>query len=444
VPVLLFWPQSLSEAAAAPVTTTPIEHVVVLMDSGRSFDHYFGAYPGADGIPVGVCARVTTRKSMKNCVQPFPLRNRPLDPLPHDASIWRHQYDGGRMDGFVSAYRRIGLAGTTAMGYYDDHELPFLWNMAENGVLFNRFFGAATTGKRLNRFYWVTGGPTPLGGERVPAGGYGNTPTIFDRLQKASVSWKFYVEGYDPRVTFRDPNPGKRALQLSNVPLLNFARFIDDPQLSSRIVDLGQYSKDLAAGTLPAVSYIATNASSEAPPGSPAAGQRLVQRLTNQLEMSRFWRSSAFVLTYDGWGGFYDHVPPPQVDQYGYGFRVPTLLLSPYAAVGQVNHTMLDSTGILRFIEDNWRLPALSHRDAASPGIMSAFDFKSGPRRAMLLGSSRAAPVDLAPRRSLVLWFYGGGGALALLVLLAPGFMRTRAAQRIQRRARLTSEGASP
>ena len=127
----------------------------------------------------------------------------------------------------------------------------------------DRFFSSARYGNRANRSYWVSAAPQPGGNGRPPAGGYGNGQTIFDRLQAAGVSWKFYVENYDPKQTFRAVSAADPAGQTVRVPLLNYARFVDDPQLSSHIVDLSQYYRDLSTGSLPAVAYIASSGSSE-------------------------------------------------------------------------------------------------------------------------------------------------------------------------------------
>ncbi len=113
-----------------------------------------------------------------------------------------------------------------------------------------------------------------------------------------------------------------------------------------------------------------TAGASENPPGSPQAGQQFVRQTVTALEMSSYWSTSAFMWTYDNWGGWYDHVKPPK----GWGFRVPALLVSAYARHGHVDHTTMDYTAILKFIEENWHLAALSSRDAQSPGLASAFD----------------------------------------------------------------------
>ncbi|SMD20570.1 alkaline phosphatase family protein [Kibdelosporangium aridum] len=403
-------------AEPARATSTPIKHFVVLMQSGHSFDNYFGTYPGADGIPAGTCMRLSKDKpSTDGCVRPFRLGAESPDHLDHGPTTQRAQYAEGRMDGFVSAYRERGLDGANAMGYYDANDLPYYWNVAQKYTLFDRFFSSASTGSRRNRFYWVAGVPTPGSSERVPPGGYGDIPTIFDRLEQAGVPWKFYVENYDPKITFRAPGSGPKAGQPTRVPLLNYARFLDDPKLSGKIVDLTQYYTDLRDGTLPAVAYVASSGSSENPPSRVRAGQALVRKMTARLAKSRYWSSSAFMWTYDSWGGWYDHVPPPKVDNDGLGFRVPALLVSAYSRRGHIEHTQLDHTAVLKFIEDNWRVAPLGERDARSAGINGAFDFASPPRPPELLGTDRStAPPAPAPA-TVVYLSYGGAVVLALL-----------------------------
>ena len=257
-------------AAAATGTATPVKHVVVLMQSGHSFDNYFGTYPGAAGIPSRTCVPASTlRPKAYTCVRPHHLGGGQANDLDHGYGTWARQYDGGRMDGFVSAYRRLGLSGDTAMGYYDQRDIPFYWNVAGSYVLFDRFFSSAPVGVRLNRFWWVAGRATPGGGEKIPAGGYGQIPTIFDRLTAAGLSWKMYVQNYDQRITYRTAGSGNASSQISRVPLVDFARFIDNPKLASHISDASTYYADLRRGTLPAVAFMTSSSASENPPGSP-------------------------------------------------------------------------------------------------------------------------------------------------------------------------------
>jgi phospholipase C len=413
----------LGTAQAGVTTATPIQHFVMLMQANHSFDSYFGTYPGADGIPAGVCVPVdTAAPSAETCVRPYPLRHDPPEVLDRTVAVQRRQFDNGKMDGFVAAYRALGRDGTTAMGYYDGEDIPFYWNVADEYTLFDRFFSSATVGTRLNAFYWVAGVPTPGGSERVPPEGYGDIPTIFDRLQERGVSWKFYVENHDAAATFRT-----RSSATARVPLQNFARFVDDPALAAHVVDLSEYASDLAAGTLPAVSYVVSNASSENPPGRIADGQTLVRSLVSGLETSSAWSSSAFLWTYSGWGGSYDHVPPPVADQYGPGFRVPALLVSPYSRRGVVDHTPLDLTAALKFIETNWGVAALGTRDAASPGLASAFDFTAPPRPPQLLGLDRTSePLVGGRTRWVVYGSYGGILLFAAAAAWLPARLRRR------------------
>jgi phospholipase C len=411
--IVLAQPARLAHADPSPVTTTPIEHFVVLMQSNHSFDNYFGTYPGAEGIPAQTCMRLNSNKSsLDGCVKPFRLGKETAHDLTHGPAMQDAQYNRGQMNGFVAAYRDKGLDGTRAMGFYDGADLPYYWNIADRFTLFDQFFSSARTGSHLNHFYWVAGVPTPNGAEQVPPGGYGDIPTIFDRLEARGVSWKFYVENYDPHVTLRTPGSGALAGQPARVPLLNYQRFLDNPALFGKIADLSEYYTDLKNGTLPAVAYVVPAGSSENPPSRVQAGQNLVRSMTSDLVKSRYWSSSAFLWTYDGWGGWYDHVAPPNVDAFGYGFRVPALLVSAYSRRGQVNHTELDYTAILKFIESNWLLDPLGDRDARSPGLDSAFDFTIA-RPPELVGTTRVTTAPAGHAAAVVYLTYGAGALFA-------------------------------
>ena len=411
--VLMMSSSCATEAQAQ--ATTPIQHIIVLMQESHSFDNYFGTYPGADGIPLDACLPIDPASGPKSaCVEPFHLAQNATENLGHNATVFRRQYRGGRMTGFVAAHRENGKDGALAMGYYDSKDLPIYWSLADDYVLFDRFFSSASGGTIRNNMFWVTGSP---GGARdsIPAGGWGDIPTIFDRLQAQGISWKFYVENYDPQATFR--SPGGPGTQVARVPLLAFARYIDDPSLAKHIVNLDQYYQDLQSGTLPAVAYIAAAAASEHPPSSIQAGQRLVRSLVTELMRSTAWSSSAFMLTYSNWGGWYDHVAPPRIDDYGYGFRVPALLVSPYARQGHIESSELDFTSILRFIEDNYNLKPLTARDASANSIAPAFDFSEPPREPQFVSAQSDAPAAPAPRRAGVYLAYGGALVMPTLIV---------------------------
>lgn len=412
-------------APASSDTETPIKHFVYMLQGDRSFDHYFGTYPGAEGIPPGVCQKRVVTGTDEGCVEPFPLHGKTVQALGAGTVELDNQYDEGRMDGFVAAYQNQGRDGSTVMGYYDQRDLPAYWGLAERYVLFDHFFSSTRSGQRVNRSYWVSGSPPPVGNPKAVAVDYERHPTIFDRLQAAGVDWKFYVQNYDPKQTYRSATRVTPTTQPVRVPLLNYPRFLDNPALSSRIVDLSQYYRDLELGQLPAVAYISSSGPSERSTRSVGSGQRLVTNLVSSLMVSTAWKSSAFLLSYDGSGGWYDHVRPPQVDSQGYGMRVPALLVSPYARAGQINSDVLDYTSGLAFIERNWGLKPLAARDSAATSIAGAFDFRSPPRPAELRFAEPAVARAPAVAVSVVYWCYGV--VLCLVVgLVAVAVIRSR------------------
>lgn len=398
-----------------PPTATPIKHFISLMQENHTFDNYFGTYPGADGLPPGTCMPTGTAGQ---CVEPWHLTGTATEDLGHNFETFQNQYNGGKMDGFITTFSDARMENLDLpMGYYDRTDLPFYWNVADEFVLFDRNFTSANAGSVANHMYWVTGTP---GGETetIPDEGF-TVPTIFDRLQEAGISWKFYVENYDPRITFRSRGASDRGSQVIWCPLLSYARFVDDPELNSRIVSMDEYYEDLEAGTLPAVSYLVPSGSSEHPPGSIAAGQAFVSNLISALMRSSSWSSSAFMWTYDDWGGFYDHVAPPQVDEHGYGFRAPALLVSAYARQGHIDHTQIDFTSQLKFIQDNWGLPALASRDAAANGLSSAFDFGAPPRDPKFVSPEVRPEVVRVDGQGVVYTSYGIGLLLWTAISLA-------------------------
>lgn len=390
--------------AAAHRAATPVQHFIYVMQGPRTFDNYFGTYPGADGVPPGACQPRAFDGPASDCVRPYALHAKAPAPLSPSRSIIARQINGGRMDGFVAAYTRQGRDGTTVMGHYDARDLPFDWAAAQRYVLFDKFFSAVPYGTATERSYWVSGAAPTAAGDR---------PTIFDRLQQAGVSWKFYVENYRPAENHRVPG----ATQPVRAPLLGYARFVDDPALASHIVDLDQYYRDLDAGTLPSVAYIAGSGSSERSARAVPPGQELIRSLATQLALSPYWDSSALLWSHDGSGGWYDHVAPPPAADGPRGLRVPAVLISAYAPAGHIDHRVLDSSSALRFIEDNWNLAPLGGRDATAADLAAALDFSAAPRPPEVLAAPTGRPAVRPVDPALVYGVYGGIlGAAALLV----------------------------
>lgn len=389
-------------------TTTPIKHFVTVMQSNHSFDSLFGLYPGADGIPAGTCMAVDpTDPTNEECIKPFALSNNGAD-LDHSHLTFNNQYRDGQNNGFIHAFRIRGEDGTLGMGHYTGEDIPFSYNAAENYVLFDRFFTSASAGSVPNRMFWITGtaGVHSLTDDDIPDDGWGDLPTIFDLLEASGVSWKFYIENYDPELDFRNRGEGGTFAQVNWAPVVNYGRYIDDPAFADNIVDLDEYFTDVENNTLPAVSYVVTVGSSGHPPGSMITSERILRRMVNALMMSSAWETSAIQWAYDDWGGWFDHVPPPQVDEFGYGFRTAAQMVSPYAREGYIDSTTMDFTSILAFIEENWSLPSLATRDREANSLSSAFDFDQEPRAAQLLPMSRDHTSLVIPKRSGIYFSY--------------------------------------
>jgi phospholipase C len=427
--------------AASGKAATPIDHVVMLMQENHTFDNYFSEFPGVEQPPSSVCMpdwiaepaipgktsaptgspgvpapssgptatpipvanHTPVPSSVPSATQCFPRfhlsSHRTVD-LNHGAPAALRAYDGGKMDGFSSAQAQYGLPLNLTVGYYDGADLPLYYNLASQYVLAQHFFSSAWGSSEINHMYAVAA----RGGGPLPATGY-TFPTIFDELEAAGVSWKFYVQNYDPTVNFLHVDKTTdKASQLIWAPLLNFQRFVDGTPLSSHIVDLSQYWTDLEHGTLPQVAYIAPSGLSEHPPGDITVGQSFAVSAVTSLMRSSAWDSSLFVLTWDDWGGWYDHVLPPQIDGDGYGFRVPALFVSPYAKAGTIDNTTYDFTSILRFVEDNWSLPPLTGRDATANSVANALDFGRPPAPAVFPAQTwNPTPVQDGFNRPLVL-----------------------------------------
>ncbi len=425
-------------------TKTLIQHFIVVMQQNHTFDHYFGTYPGANGIPKNVCVPVSLSEPDKGCVAPFEITDQPISDLGHSPTVFASQFQNGKMNGFVDALNHLNQDGTLSMGHFDDSDIPFYWNVADQYVLFDNYFTSAHRGSISNRLFWVSGQPGDDSGV-IPKDGF-TMPTIFDSLQAKGISWKFYIKDYDPKLNYRSlPDLDYLPPQVQWAPLLSFARFLDDPKLSSHIVDLNEYYSDLEKGTLPAVSYVLLLGASEHPTSDLSLGQQAVRTMLTTLMQSSAWKSSAFLITYDDWGGWYDHVPPPQVDDRGLGFRVPAMLVSPYARMGYIDHTQLEHTSILKFIESNWNIPPLAVRDAKANNFTSAFDFSAAPRPPVIISTTREAPqARVEPRRIVIYVTYSVAILFALLLIVLAYANKENFSQPVPSYAALPSEETEP
>ena len=338
----------------------PITHVVVVTQENRSFDHFLGRLPAAgqpdaDGWP----ASFTVPDKMGQPVAPFHQTSTtlPADP-PHQGAAMTGDWDNGAMDGFVSSGATVSGDGHFVMGYYDNSDLPFFYWLANTFAVADRYFAPALGGTWANRDYLyaaTSDGITDTGQATLTA------RNIFDALDDAKISWGVYTNG----------NPRQDCLgwQAGHVNTFTFSAF----------------TNALRAGSLPTVSFVDPDGcEDEHPTNDIHGGEQWMRTIYEYALSSPLWPELAIVLTFDEAGGLPDHVPPPPAcapspDQTAfnrYGFRVPTILISPYARPHYVSHVVHDHTSTLRLIETMLDLPALTARDANADALLDMIDLE--------------------------------------------------------------------
>jgi len=358
-------------ADAAPAGIEKLAHLIFIMQENRSFDHYFGTYPGADGIPM--------ENGVPTVSCPDPLRGKRLRPYhlnadvneggPHDSMSYMGAVAGGRMDGFMA----VVAAGNHAnpfddpdeqdpayngfcqdiMGYHDDREIPNYWAYAHNYVLQDRMFTPQLSWSLPARLFqvsaWSAWSPdsnpmhciSSISNPNMPWGGdppYSWTDITW-LLHQRNVTWRYYVGDNTPNIWN---------------PLPWFLTVMGDSEASC-IQPLDSFYSAAANGTLPSVCWITpSDEVSEHPTNPVSAGQAFITGLVNAVMQGPNWDSCAIFVSWDDWGGFYDHVLPPVVDGAGYGIRVPAFMISPCARPGYIDHQTLSHDAYLKLIEDRF------------------------------------------------------------------------------------------
>jgi phospholipase C len=333
-----------------------LRHVVISCQENRSFDHYFGFANQVRARGYGVPRSFTQPDNAGNKHAPFEFTELSTPDPPHFWQAVQMQVDGGKMDGFYKAAQDFSDSGDNAIGYYTAKELPFYYSLFNNSGLCANYFCSVLGPTWPNRFYLMSG--TSGGITTNGQWGYGifdssGWPIILDLLDEADVSWKIYNIGFD------DVPAGDS----DNVAVF-WSRWAHDPRTIATQQD---YLDDCRSGTLPSVSWIIPSFSmgfDEHPPADVSVGMNFQKQMINALRASPLWFSSAFLLTYDEHGGFFDHVAPPQVDDYGLGVRVPLWVISPFARRGPIrSRKPADHTSTLKFVERLWGLPTLASRN---------------------------------------------------------------------------------
>jgi acid phosphatase len=326
----------------------------------------------------------------------------------------QYQIDGGKMDKFVAWSDAAGLV----FSYYDATNLPE-GKLAQQFTMMDNFFHAAFGGSFLNHQFLIcacapkwpeapqsivaqldANGMMTKDGQVTPDGYAVNTSftvnsphpasvtdtsllvpaqtatTIGDRLNDAGVSWAWYSGGWDNAILgHADP-----LFQFHHQAFAFYANYADGtPGRAQHLKDENNFYTDVASGNLPAVTFIKPLGADNEHPGYATLtnGQQHVADLVATIQNSPYWQDTAIIITYDEHGGRWDHVPPPVVDRWGPGVRVPTIVISPFARKGFVDHTQYDTTAILKLIEERWNLEPLTDRDAKAGDMLTAFDFNS-------------------------------------------------------------------
>jgi phospholipase C len=370
-----------------------IRHVVIITQENRSFDSYFGTYPGVDGIPMenGVPTVCSPDPKTHVCVKPYHDTANRNAGGPHDTVDAIHDINRGKMDGFQAQARRgrflachntdnpgcsLTPSSPDVMGYHDWREIPNYWDYAGNFVLQDHMFEADNSWSLPAHLALVSGWTARCSTHGDPmscrpalkapfgATGHGQKldfpwTDLTWLMHRYHVSWRYYVaNGSQPDCAddamFCPQRPqGALTPGIWN-PLPRFDDVLQDHQLGN-IQPLRDFYRAAGKGKLPAVSWVTpSQAFSEHPPSLVTAGQAFVTRVIDTIMKGPDWSSTAIFLTWDDWGGFYDHLRPPRVDGEGYGIRVPALVISPYARRGYVDHQILSSDAYLKFIEDDF------------------------------------------------------------------------------------------
>ena len=430
-----------------------IKHIVVIMQENRSFDEYFGLYPGADGLPRqnGQFTVCVPDPANGGCVRPYHDATDKNGGGPHGSSSASADVNGGLMNGFIGQAEggRKGCVEavdptctnsvkTDVIGYKDARDIPNYWTYASDFVLQDHMFQpnaswsfpehlylvsewSAKCSKVADPMSCITNIDAPGDNIGASAGkiNAGNQAarnfawtSLTYLLYKQQISWKYYVaEGTAPDCEDDAATCPAKQQRVGTPdiwnPLPGFTDVSNDGQVSN-VQTIDHFYADARAGALPAVSWVTPNgAVSEHPPGLVSAGQAYVTTLVNVVMNSSDWSSTAIFLTWDDWGGFYDHFVPPSVDSAGYGLRVPGIVISPFARRGYIDHQTLSHDAYAKFIEDVFlggqRLdPKTDGRSDSRPDVRETapqlgdlaadFDFEQAPRPPILL-DPHPAPV---------------------------------------------------
>jgi phospholipase C len=397
---------------AGPVEQNiPIKHIVVVVKENHTFDNYFGSFPGAEGT--------TTCKKTDGSTIPCGRATDRVHDLDHSHGAGLIDYNGGKMDGWdLPGSSANGKTDNLAYAQYTEADIPNYWQYARHYTLGDHFFsemiGPSFPGHLAvlaAQAGWALGNPSAIpywgcdqgAGTTIPVQDQKtcttknvfpcfDIPTVPDVLP-AGVDWKFY---------------GSNFYLLSEVwSMFNAVQSVrEDGTKWSKVVKVSDFDSDIDNKTLPAVSWLVNQDLDDEHPGigSVCSGENWTVRKLNKLLSSEYWKDTAVIFTMDDFGGWYDHVPPPRkygcdpTAPYGLGFRLPLIIISPYAKPGFIFKEVAEHASIPRFIEKVFKSTKTLHdldpaaQDAQANDLMNAFDFKQTPLVPLIL-KERTCPL---------------------------------------------------
>jgi phospholipase C len=361
-----------------------INHIVFIIKENRSFDTYFGTFPGADGATSGKTSngRVVRLEHTPDRT-PYDLGHRFID--------FQTAMDNGKMDRFDQVWNGNVSGYLLSYTQLTEADIPNYFAYARNFVLSDRMFSSVEGPSFPNHLFTVA----------AQSGGAINNPrksdswgcdaddgvtvdvmdengqvsrqppcfdfqTLVDELEGANVDWRYYA-----------PLKGHVGYVWSALDAIKHVR--EGPLWSQKVVSDSQFVHDAREGKLPAVSWLVTGEKSEHPPYSTCAGENWTVEQLNAIMSGPDWNTTAVFLTWDDCGGFYDHVAPPQIDRAGLGPRVPLLIISPFSRKGYVSHTQYEFASFLAFVEKRFSLRPLTARDQLANDMLDSFDFNQQP-----------------------------------------------------------------
>lgn len=390
------------------------------MQENRTFDNFFWTYPGQIGYKANLCMPYYSQL-VSGCLKPVKATSYVMQDIPHNSVATLTALDNGKMDGFLKA-ARLGnpsypfnmLQARAVMSYYGNSTLPYYWAYAKHYVLADQYFSSAKSQSQPNHWYMIAGKAPPISltksAEQERAACYNPTTqkftmstctyinqakqisTMADMLTSNGISWKYYDTPMPQGLTLQQAiKGGPGIVSAFNLwsPLL--AKSSTYTSYANSMVARQQLFSDLKGGTLPQVSWVVPSQPiSDHPRANVLYGMWWITDIVDSVMASRYWDNSLIVVVWDDYGGFFDTVRPPPVDGAGLSFRVPALIISPYAKTGYLDHTSYDFESTLKFIEWDFGLPALSYRDAIANNLLNALNFGQWPQDPFVIPLSSA------------------------------------------------------